>query len=104
MATTTQPFSLTLGDGGELVAVGELDVSVVDYFWGAAASKLDPRREVVLDLADLSFIDSGGIRAIVRLAEEVCRHGLVLRSPRRGVLKVLDILGVEHFPGIRVER
>jgi anti-anti-sigma regulatory factor len=28
--------------------------------------------EVVLDIADLSFIDSAGLRAIVRLAEEAC--------------------------------
>lgn len=59
---------------------------------------------VVLDIAELSFIDSAGLRAIVRLAEEACPHGIVLRSPTNQTLRILDVLGVEDFPRIRVER
>jgi hypothetical protein len=50
------------------------------------------------------FVDSSGIKAILRLTETACPHGIVLRLPRDDVLRVLDILSVEGARGIRVER
>lgn len=67
-------------------------------------SAVDPTRVVVLDISDLVFIDSAGLRAIVRLSEDVCPFGLVLRSPRDNVLWVLEMLGIDKIAGIRVER
>ena len=54
---------------------------------------------VVLDLADLTFLDSSGIHTIVVAAERAraAGCGFSLRSPRRQVLKVLHITGVDRF-------
>lgn len=54
---------------------------------------------VVLDLADLTFLESSGIHTIVVAAERAraAGCGFSLRSPRRQVLKVLHITGVDRF-------
>jgi anti-anti-sigma factor len=87
-----------------LAVSGELDMAAADEFSELATSTLDPTREVVLDISDLEFIDSAGLRAIVRLSEDVCPYGIVLRAPRDNVLRVFEMLRIENIAGIRVER
>jgi len=53
---------------------------------------VDCRREVVLDMADLAFLDSSGVRAILQFAGFSCPNGLVLHRPRENVQRVLDML------------
>ena len=96
-------FRLRAVDSG-LVVSGELDMADATEFREQATSALDPTREVVLDISNLEFIDSAGLRAIVRLSEEVCPYGIVLRAPRDNVLRVLEMLSIERVAGIRVER
>lgn len=98
--TTVQVRMMEYG----LAVSGELDMAAADDFRMFAATAVDPTREVVLDLTDLEFIDSAGLRSILRLADSVCPHGLVLRWPQDNVLRALDLLGVETIAGIRVER
>lgn len=90
-------------DDGLLVA-GELDMGTADDFLEIAEARVDGTHEVVLDIADLGFIDSSGVRAILHLAASSCPNGMVLRRPREGVQRVLDIGKIEEVPGIRVER
>ena len=40
----------------------------------------------------------------MRLAVEACPLGVVIQAPRDNVLRVLDIVEIEQFAGIRVER
>lgn len=87
-----------------LVVSGELDEDVADEFLDLADVAVDGRREVVLDIADVSLIDSAGARAILRLAASSCPNGLVLNLPRENVQRVLDTLRIEEVPGIRVKR
>jgi anti-anti-sigma regulatory factor len=56
-----------------------------------------PRGRSRLDIEELVFVDSSGIKAILRLTETACPHGIVLRLPRDDVLRVLDILNVEEL-------
>lgn len=98
--TTVQVRMMEYG----LAVSGELDMAAADDFRMFAATAVDPTREVVLDLTNLEFIDSAGLRSILRLADSVCPHGLVLRWPQDNVLRALDLLGVETIAGIRVER
>ena len=90
-------------DDGVLVD-GELDMDAADDFLRLAEASVDGTHEVVLDIADLGFIDSAGVGAILRLASTSCPNGIVLRRPREGVQRVLDIGKIEEIPGIRVER
>jgi anti-anti-sigma factor len=90
-------------DNGLLVD-GELDKDAADDFLDIAEASVDGTHEVILDIADLGFIDSGGVRAILQLAATSCPNGIVLYRPREGVQRVLDIGKIEEVPGIRVQR
>jgi anti-anti-sigma factor len=93
---------VAIDDG--LLLGGELDMNVADDFREFAEARVDGTREVVLDVADLSFLDSAGVKAILWLAGFSCPNGMVLRRPRDKVQRVLDISKIEEVPGIRVER
>ena len=98
---TVQVFAI---DNYGLVVSGELDRDAADEFHGFAEVAVDGRQEVVLDIADVSLLDTGGVRAILRLAGFSCPNGLVLHLPRENVQRVLDTLKIEEVPGIRVKR
>jgi hypothetical protein len=49
------------------------------------------------------LVDSSEVKAILRLSEAECPHGLILFHPRDNVQRVLDILAVEKIGGIRNE-
>jgi anti-anti-sigma factor len=83
---------------------GELDLASADDLRIFIASMADASHEVVLDIADLAFMDSSGIKAIVRLAETACPHGILLKWPRDNVLRALELMEIERITGIRIER
>lgn len=83
---------------------GELDLASADDLRIFIASMADASHEVVLDIADLAFMDSSGVKAIVRLAETACPHGIVLKWPRENVLRALELMAIERIAGIRIER
>ncbi|HEX6262182.1 MAG TPA: STAS domain-containing protein [Actinomycetota bacterium] len=60
---------------------------------------------LVLDLSDLSFIDSTGLRVLIDVAVQLGESGdLILRNPTRPVMEVLEIAGVaEAAPNFVVE-
>jgi anti-anti-sigma factor len=89
---------------GVYVVSGELDLGSAEEFRREVAPALDDAGEVVLDLADLTFIDSFGLRTIALLARMVGDRGVVLRSPRGEVVRVIELTGIGSVPGIRVER
>jgi anti-anti-sigma factor len=87
-----------------LAISGELDLAAADDFRQFASMVLDGKQEVVLDIAHLAFIDSAGIKAILRLVENTCPRGIVLRWPQDNVLRVLEILALDRIQGIRIEQ
>ena len=96
-------FQAAMLPDGSLLLRGELDMANAQDLRDFAAFAVDGSREVVFDLTDLTFLDSQGIKAIVRLAESACPHGLVLRSPQDHVRRVLEIVKIANIAGIRVE-
>ena len=85
---------------GDTVTVslhGEVDVLTVDRVRVALSEALAARpRRIVVDLADLSFIDSTGLGAIIfgfQRARDL-GIGFQLARPTRGVHKVLVLSGL----------
>jgi len=64
-------------------------------------SALDGRGELVLDLAELSFIDSMGVRTLAQLSHRL-GGGLVLRCPQDTVSRVLELLQFDEMPSVRI--
>ena len=93
-----------VGDGGVLSLRGEFDLAETHNFEAAAEALLDGQREIVLDLTELTFLDSSGIRAIVDLSKRVEPRPVVIRNADGSVAKVLDIVNIEQPGHIRIER
>ena len=87
-------FSLTVRDVGNVHLVsfqGELDLSsaagLFEWLVETAGSV------VVIDLSELTFMDSSGISVIVRAKNEL-GDGVVLARPQPNVRKVFEITGL----------
>ena len=76
---------------------GELDLSTASRLDEQLVSLADEGvLNVTLDLANLDFIDSSGLQALVAGLKRLRAQGgdLGLRSPRASTLKVLEITGL----------
>lgn len=88
------------GDGRTLVLGGEIDMSNVDDLVKAATEGREGR-SVRLRMEEVSFIDSTGIRGLLRIAE-VNGGELDIVSPHPSVRKVLRVLGLDATPPLRI--
>lgn len=90
----TTSLDVHLESDGRVTLIGELDISTVPCLEGALTGHGDGG-PLVLELAHLTFLDSTGLRAIIRLARSRQALGpVVLRGPTAPVLEVLEISGV----------
>jgi anti-anti-sigma factor len=88
--------------GGEAVLVlhGELDLWAQPQLAAALASVENSYARVILDLADLHFIDGGNVILIHRARERARSRGcaLILQSPNPQVIRILELTGLS--PGV----
>jgi anti-anti-sigma factor len=96
------PFEIVAGDDGVVWLSGELDMAQTDRFAEVTPTLVDGRSEIVLELSQLTFLDSSGIRAVLALALGHSRT-VILRNPNPNVLKVLSISGVGELASVRIE-
>ena len=83
---------------------GEFDMLALDFFEDAIMSRLDGDDPVVLDLSELTFMDSSGFYAILRLAERLGYPSLAIRNPSPAAARVLELTRVEDVPGVQIQR
>jgi anti-anti-sigma factor len=98
-------FSFGQNETTETLSVsGELDVSGVAAFECAVAAALDGQGgEFHLDLSGLTFMDSTGAQALLRVHKRIDGIGrsLVIMHPTRAVRLVIELLGIDEI--IRVQ-
>ena len=96
-------FSVAVDDGHDTVVLhlrGELDMSTAAQFRGAVFTAMAANaRAIVVDVAELSFIDSTGISAFMAGWRQATTEGrtLCLRHPTPLVVRVLRITGVDRI-------
>lgn len=88
--------------GGGMRLSGELDLSTAPELSDAlAASTFES--EVVLDVRELTFIDSSGLNVLVTFAASLNGNGpLVLLDLPDSVERVFEIAGLDEHPGIEL--
>ena len=75
---------------------GELDLSTTKMFANVIEPLIAAGGDVVLDMRDVTFVDSTGLRELLSLAEALgpsCR--VTLKRPRRTLVRLLEISGLE---------
>ena len=106
MAPAPTEFAVEAGReaGGVLTLrpTGELDIATAARLERALLDGREPGDEVVLDLGALEFIDSTGLRVIVRGVEAARRDGWELRlrpgpPPVQRVFEIAGVLGALPF-------
>jgi anti-anti-sigma factor len=87
-----------------LALAGELDLATTPMLLDRADVLLENPGDLRLVLAEVTFIDSQGIRAFIQLARTLDGRGrLVLAEPSPEVRKLFDIVRVDDFPNVIVE-
>ena len=91
-------FDVSVDRQGVIWLSGELDMHATEALAAAAGAIPETVGDAVVDLSQLEFIDSSGIRAILALAAQDRR--VILRAPSPRVKKVLDLTGIVGRQGI----
>jgi anti-sigma B factor antagonist len=94
-------------DGGATIVAlaGELDLSTIPRMEGPLLEQVRQRRAVVLDLSDLSFIDSSGIGILIKASQQ--SNGTPMRvviGPGSQVERIFRIAGIEKALRVFVDR
>jgi anti-anti-sigma factor len=102
MAFDPTGFSISTSDrDGRVVVVirGELDLATAPDLEAALTERLDAGQDVVVDLRELAFMDSTGLRVLVAAHARVEGRdpSFLIVRPRPGapIAKILAIAGVE---------
>jgi anti-anti-sigma factor len=95
-------FHVRPGSDGIFYLAGELDMASADRFAEDTLARLDDRADLILDLSELSFVDSTGVRSFLQIAKKIEPRSLVLRNPQANVAHLLLLVRIGSF-GIKVE-
>src|SRR3954452_2747732 len=97
------PFSVGQHDDGDalvFVPRGELDLATAPELEAAVLGALEDGRRVVIDLRELEFMDSSGVRVLIAAHGKAGDGGerLTLVRPPNGstVERILEIAGVDQ--------
>jgi anti-anti-sigma factor len=91
---STDALSVHRGDDGSIVVAGEIDMAggpVLD----AAIAQCENDQPLVIDLAQVSFIDSSGLRSLLEASRRAHARGTVVHLRHIGpeVARLLEITG-----------
>jgi anti-anti-sigma factor len=103
MAVDPSGFSITASehDGRTVVLIrGELDLATAPELERVIGEHLDAGGDVVVDLRELAFMDSSGLRVLVAAhtrTEGEEQQFLIVRPPEGGpIARILSIAGLER--------
>jgi anti-anti-sigma factor len=88
-------------DGDTIRVTGEIDLVSAPHLSRAVIEAFEGR-PLLLDLTDVTFMDSSGLHALLKIAGDVDGQGPVSVLPSRQVLRIFEITRVSHVPGIHI--
>jgi anti-anti-sigma factor len=87
----------------ELWVVGELDRTTADRFDEAVQSAVVGTGPLLLDLSRVRFLDSSGVRSLIKLGLSMRGRVLVLRAPSPQVMRVLELTRLDQVGLWRID-
>ena len=93
-----------LVNGKGLRLEGELDLAAAPRLTEALLDFASSEGEVHLDLSEVSFLDSSGLRVILALARSRADTGssVVLLDPSAAIVRIFEIMGIDEHPGVEI--
>lgn len=92
---------LSIEQGSSIRLTGELDMSTAHKLDEVLGATLQQGGAVLIDLSELTFMDSTGIHAFVKAAGRLRGRGcLILHGEHDRVRQVLDLVGVDSVPNL----
>jgi anti-anti-sigma factor len=92
-----------LADARQVRLSGELDTFNARDLVEALAPLVGQGGPLSLDVSQVAFVDSGGIRAITLLAKAMGDRGeLILVSPKGEVARLMELVGIATLPNVRI--
>jgi anti-anti-sigma factor len=92
------------GDGRTIRVAGELDVATTEQLEAGFAEYASTGEDVRMDLAEVTFIDSSGLRSLVALTRHLDGvNQIVLVDPSPHVTRLLSLTGVDDVGIFRIE-
>jgi len=94
------PLNVSMSNGVLIIKPeGKLDAVTSDVFNSEAAQHLEPRLSVVLDMSDVEYMSSAGLRSILLLAKKTDSEGGSFRlAGLRGTVE--DVFNISGFSKI----
>ncbi len=98
MADTAPRLSVDPAEGGLRLA-GEIDAHTAPTLADALRGLIGQTSEIELDMAEVTFIDSSGLRVIVESLNQAraTDGSLVIRRPSRAVARLLELSGLDDL-------
>jgi anti-sigma B factor antagonist len=90
-------FSVSRRRAGDAIVVapaGEIDLATVDALQAGVDAALAEAAHLVLDLREVTFIDSAGLRLVLETSRKAARLSVV-RGPRE-VQRVFGLVGLDE--------
>ncbi|MFL5954581.1 MAG: STAS domain-containing protein [Gaiellaceae bacterium] len=89
----------------EVRIAGELDLYTAPDVRQQFAGMPPETDRVVVDLRELSFVDSAGIASLLAVARDLASRGgaMTLLVRDAGILRVLEVTGLDRYFEIRVD-
>jgi anti-anti-sigma factor len=94
-----------LAEGDGLGVAGELDLSSASHLTDALNPRIERGGRIVLDVSDLTFMDSTGLQVLIRSALSLGDRGsIVLRRPGNLVRSILELaIRTDKIPNLVIE-
>jgi anti-anti-sigma factor len=88
---------------GHVRLSGELDLAIAPELCDALVSLVSKGGDLVVDLADVEFIDGQGLRPLLLAAEQLDGRGhVVLTAPSSAVARVLRLVNAELLQNLKI--
>jgi anti-sigma B factor antagonist len=104
LKSNAQLLKIQKADEGRVFHVlGELDIATAATLAEALAPAVETEGDLIIDLSELTFMDSSGIKTLIETARKLeGKGGLILRSAGEPIRRVLALTQLDRIPNLTI--